>query len=79
MKHTKKFWKRRCTNLIFSVILIATLLFYIHNPLSYDLSIDDRDLQHIDDSRKKWAEDGIPLSTNEIYNNDIPKLNTNNK
>jgi len=78
-KHTINFWKRRCTNFIFSVILIATLLFYIHNPPSYDLSINDRDLQHIDDSRKKWAEDGIPLSnTNEVYN-DIPKHTNNNK
>ena len=76
MKHTKFFWKRRCTNLIFSVILIATLLFYIHNPPSYDLSVDDRDLQHIDDSRKKWADEGIPLS--DINTNEIQKLNTSN-
>jgi len=75
-RHDKKL-QSRCTNLIFSVILIATLLFYIHNPPSYDLSINDRNLQHIDDSRKKWADEGIPLSTKEIYN-DMPKLTTNN-
>ena len=76
-RHTINFWKRRCrcTNITFSVILFATILFYIHNPPSYDLSVDDRDLQHIDDSRKKWADEGIPLSN---ANDDIPKLTTNN-
>ena len=63
----------RCT-IIFTVIFIATLLCYIHNPPSYDLSVDDRDLQHIDDSRKKWADEGIPLSNT----NEIQKLNTSN-
>jgi len=38
--------------------------------------MDDRNLQHIDDSRKKWADEGIPLSTNEIYN-DIPNTSNN--
>ena len=78
-RHDKKL-QSGCTNMniICLVFFIATLLFYIHNPPSYDLSVDDRDLQHIDDSRKKWADEGIPLSNiNEIYNNDIPNTTNN--
>ena len=76
-RHDKKLHRCTNTNIIFisSVILIATLLFYIHNPLSYDSSANnDLDLQHIDDSKKKWADEGIPLSNT----NEIQKLNTSN-